>query len=136
MTRPTIDEVLMESAWLWSRRATCSRLSVGAILVKDTRTIATGYNGAPSGMPHCNHWNSDDPCSISVHAEANTLAFAAKKGISTEGATMYVTHAPCAPCARLMVNAGIAEVVWQDVYKSSAGIDVLVAAGVAHRRPF
>lgn len=133
MTRPTIDEILMESAWLWSRRATCSRLSVGAILVKDTRTIATGYNGAAAGMPHCTH-HDDNPCSISVHAEANALAFAAKKGISTEGSAMYVTHAPCAPCARLMLNAGITEVVFQDFYKSDAGINVLVAAGVAYRR--
>jgi dCMP deaminase len=141
----------MNTAREWSTRSTCSRLHVGAVLARDTRIIATGYNGAVAGMPHCDHTcrcpavmvTSGDhaavcglitPCTLSVHAEANALAFAARYGVATLGAHLYVTHAPCAPCARLLVNAGVAGVWYGERYRSHEGLDLLTAAGIPATR--
>lgn len=149
MGRPSLNETLLEVARVVARRSTCSRLNVGAVLARDTRVISTGYNGAMAGAVHCrhdctcpptvtrdkrvvhSHWcDSLPPCALAVHAEANALAFAAKHGVSTDGSHLYVTHAPCAPCARLLVNAGVTSVTYADDYRSNDGLDVLHAAGV------
>lgn len=112
-------------------RGTCSRLQVGAIIVRDGRVISSGYNGAPSKMEHCHHPPGDNtPCQISVHAEANAIAFAARYGVSTEGCIMVTTHAPCAECAKLIINAGIIKVVFGRDYRSRDGIKLLDDAGV------
>jgi dCMP deaminase len=141
--RPDHHTVLMDYARNASRRSTCSRLHVGAVLTADTRLISTGYNGAPSGMPHCdhtctcpgdgpNHWTGcpTGPCEISVHAEANAIAFAARYGVRTAGTDMYVTHQPCLSCAKLIINAGIKEVHYAAPYRDDSGIQLLMAAGV------
>lgn len=132
--RISIDETLMEIAWVWSRRGTCSRLQVGSVIAKDTRIISSGYNGAPSGIVPCDHTNSEAPCEIAAHAEENAIVFAAKAGISTEGTTMYCTHLPCARCARLIINAGIKEVVYQESYRSTSGKDLLEAVYIRVRQ--
>lgn len=131
--RPSLDATLLAAAYAWARRSTCSRLQVGAVLARDGRTLSTGYNGAPSGLAHCEHLD-DEPCAVSVHAEANALIFAGRHGVSTEGATLYLTHAPCLGCAGLVVNAGVVEVVYAEPYRSTAGIEALGRARLVVRR--
>ena len=117
--RPSKDEYFMLIAKLVSLRATCPRLRVGAVAVKDGYILATGYNGAPRGMDHCIDVGCiivDDHCHRAVHAEQNVIAMAARKGISLEGATLYVTHFPCDTCFKLVINAGIKEIVYEEMY--------------------
>jgi dCMP deaminase len=120
--RPSWDEYFLELAKLVSKRATCLRRSVGAVLVKDKKILATGYNGAPSGLEHC----ADIGClrerlkipsgerhelCRGLHAEQNVLLQAALYGISTKGSSLYITNQPCIICAKMMINAGIREIV-------------------------
>lgn len=134
----------MEIARVVSESGTCSRLQVGAVLVYARRIISIGYNGAPSGMPHCVHsgmaYSESHPeskgCEIAVHAEANTIAFAAKNGISTEGSKLYVTDSPCVTCAKLLINAGIKEVIYGREYRDERGIGQLLIAGVEVTGPY
>lgn len=123
--RPTKDEYFMLIAKLVSLRATCPRLRVGAVAVKDGYILATGYNGAPRGMDHCIDVGClivDGHCHRAVHAEQNVIAMAARKGISLEGgATLYVTHFPCDTCFKIVVNAGgITEIVYEEMYPNEA----------------
>ncbi|WP_054840541.1 deaminase [Thermococcus sp. JCM 11816] len=124
--RPTKDEYFMLIAKLVSLRATCPRLRVGAVAVKDGYILATGYNGAPrGGMDHCIDVGGclivDGHCHRAVHAEQNVIAMAARKGISLEGgATLYVTHFPCDTCFKLLINAGIREIVYEEMYPNEA----------------
>lgn len=116
----------MQIAHLVATRATCPRRSVGALIVKDRRIVATGYNGAPAGLPHCppggheHEWPTGcmraGHCIRSLHAEQNALLQAAKIGIPCEGATMYVTCQPCNACAKMIVNAGIVRVIYEGDY--------------------
>lgn len=108
---------------------TCSRLQVGALLVKDNRIVSMGYNGTAHGLPHCNHHN-DKPCHASVHAETNVVAFAAKNGISSEGSTMYVTTSPCDSCAGIIINAGVARIKYNLPYRNDNGLLSLKTAGL------
>jgi len=139
MQRITRVGLYMEMAQLVSKRSTCSSAKVGAVLVKNNRVIAHGYAGAPSGMSHCLdvgcdlHYSSQDDrnhCLRTVHAEANVVAFAAREGIATAGATMYCTHRPCGTCAKLLINAGIVRVVYLYPYGSEDGLSLLCRAGV------
>lgn len=122
----------MFAALLWATRSTCQRLQVGAVLAKGGRTISTGYNGAPSGLPHCNEDNckSQTQCKRTVHAEMNAILFAARYGISTEGTELYTTHSPCIDCAKAIINAGIKRVYYLEEYRSQDGIELLELAGV------
>lgn len=125
------DYAFMEMAKIFATYSTCSRLRVGAVLVRERRIFSTGYNGAPSGLAHCYHAEGDDrPCEKAVHAEANVIAFAAKHGVSTEGSTLYTTHAPCINCAKLIINAGIAKVIYGETYRETAGESILGQAGI------
>jgi len=138
-TRITRDEMFIRMAEIVACRSTCSRAQVGAVLVQHNRAIAIGYAGAPSGMPHCidvgcdTHYIEKDDrehCFRTVHAEANVIAFSAKEGIKTNGATLYCTHKPCENCAKLLINAGIVKVVYLNDYGSHDGLSLLQAAGV------
>lgn len=120
---------MLLTAELWARRATCSRLSVGAVLARDGRILTTAYNGPPAGQPHCLH-EDDEPCTQSVHAEANALLWAARHGVSALGATLYVTHAPCLGCSGLIINSGIEKVVYAQPYRSTDGVARLLDAGL------
>lgn len=131
-----IDRDTLHSAisLLMASRATCTRARVGCVFVKDGRIIVTGYNGAPSGMPHC----TDEGCIISpetggcdrcIHAEAGAISFAARHGISLEGSSLYITHSPCPSCAKLLVNSGVKKVVYRTPYRESA-LQYLVNAGL------
>lgn len=128
MDRPTIDQTLLATARVMAGRGTCSRLQVGAVVARDSRVVSSGWNGSPSGMAHCTHLD-DNPCVISVHAEANAIAFAARAGVSTAGTTLYCTHAPCYDCAKLILNAGITRVVYAEKYRSEEGLTLLKAGG-------
>lgn len=127
------DELLANIAKLVARRSTCLRLLVGAVLAQDGRIVSMGYNGVPAGLPHCEPetCGPDTPCDITVHAEANCIAFAAKTGIATDGATLYTTHSPCNECAKLIINAGIKRVVYWEFYRDDEPIILLEAAGVS-----
>lgn len=152
MERISESEMLMGVARVIASRSTCSRANVGALLAVYGRIIATGYNGAPSGMPHCNHdcdcdhsklmsfrahspqCNSLKPCYVSVHAEANAIAFAAKYGTRTQGSVLYCTLAPCFTCSQLLINAGVSKVVFGDEYRATDGVKLLWDAGVKINR--
>ncbi len=122
--RPTWDEYFIMIAKLAATRSTCLAFPVGAVIVKDRQVLATGYNGSPSGSAHCTAqgfcYPGLDSCDASsslpsraVHAEANAIAQAAKHGISTDGATIYVTLEPCVSCLKLIISAGIKEVFYE-----------------------
>lgn len=128
--RPSEDEVLLDIAGQVARRGTCSRLHVGAVLARDGRVLATGRNGAPAGLAHCTH-NDKEPCTASVHAEMNAIAFAARHQGGAYGATLYLTHSPCLACSGLLINAGIARVVYRHRYRIATGVERLRAAGIA-----
>ncbi len=122
-TRPGWDEYFMQVAEVVSRRSTCIRRNVGAVIVKDKRILTTGYNGAPSGLPHCidvgclreqlgiPSGERHEICR-GLHAEQNALIQAAKYGISVQGSTIYSTHEPCSLCAKMLINADIVRVVY------------------------
>lgn len=117
-----------------SARSTCKRASVGSVIAKDGRIISTGYVGSPSGLAHCTDVDClqgpDGGCVRTVHAEANAITFAARHGISTDGSTLYSTHSPCGSCAKLIINAGIVRVVYDQRYRLAGGLHLLMAAGV------
>jgi len=134
MERPSWDAYFMEIAKLVSTRATCRRRSVGALIVRDKHIVATGYNGAPRGLPHCPPDGPDKDwpegcmraghCIRSLHAEQNALLQAAKIGVSCDGATMYVTCQPCNMCAKMIINAGIAKVIYEGEYPDEFSLEL------------
>lgn len=131
LRRLSRDELLVNIAQLVAKRSTCQRASVGAILAREGRIFSMGYNGAPAGLPHCDH-GSDNliPCRRTVHAEANAIAFAAKNGVPTNLCDLYCTHSPCNDCAKLIINAGIARVIYVEPYRDPDPIQLLHDAGV------
>lgn len=133
--RPPMDETLMAIASLMAERSTCQRAHVGAVIALEGRIITTGFNGAPAGLPHCDHDDSFmPPCVNAVHAETNAIAFAAKHGLTIKDATIFTTHSPCIPCAQLIINAGIIRVVAGQLYRVSAGWTLLQNAGITTER--
>jgi dCMP deaminase len=102
-------------------RATCDRLRVGAILVRDKRIISSGYNGSLPGQPHCDtvgHLMIEGHCQRTNHSEANLIAQAAKFGENTNETTVYVTHHPCPTCLKLLISAGITRIVYGKPYRT------------------
>ncbi len=121
--RPDWDSYFMTLAAVAATRSTCLRRQVGAVIVRDGQIISTGYNGSPKGTPHCAetgclreklHIPSGERHEIcrGSHAEMNAIAQAASVGVSTSGASLYCTHAPCAFCSKAIINAGIRRVVY------------------------
>ncbi len=140
--RPTWDEYFMQIAELVSSRSTCLRRHVGAILVKDRRIIATGYNGAPARIAHCAEVGclrqqlgipSGERHEIcrGIHAEQNGIIQAALHGVSTQGAVLYCTTQPCAQCAKMLINAGVERIVYRGGYPDSLARELLEEAGIA-----
>lgn len=128
-------EKLLDHAHIEAAEGTCNRLKVGAVIALGGRVISSGYNGAPSKLPHCGDecYPHGPPCKRAVHAEANAIAFAAKHGIATDGATMVSTDSPCLSCARLIINAGIREVFYSREYRDIQPLEELQQAGVLTR---
>ena len=132
--RPGWDEYFMDVARTVATRATCPRASVGAVLVREHRILTTGYNGAPRHVAHCTEVGCEmvaGHCVRSTHAEANAVVQAALHGIGVDGATAYCTHQPCVHCAKLLISAGIARIVYGEAYVDSFAQQLLAEAGVA-----
>lgn len=118
--RPRWDDIFMDVAIRMSKRSTCNRLAVGAVLVQDNRTIMQGYNGSLPGHEHCNDVGClihEGGCKRTVHAEQNVINFCARKGIPMDGTTLYVTHYPCPDCMKAINSVGIKEVVYGEHYE-------------------
>jgi dCMP deaminase len=110
----------MKIAVTVAERSTCDRAHVGAVLVKDKRILTTGFNGSPAGLPHCDdagHLLVEGHCVRTIHAETNAIIQAALHGVSTKGATCYVTHFPCINCTKTLINAGITRIVYLNDYR-------------------
>ena len=144
-TRPSWDEYFLEIAGIVSKRSTCLRRKVGAVVVKERRILATGYNGTPSKIEHCAQTGClreklnipsgqrHELCR-GLHAEQNALLQAALYGISLKGSTMYITNLPCIICAKMIINAGIKEVVICGSYPDKMASEFLRQAKVKVRR--
>lgn len=129
------DRYFADMALLASKRSTCLRRQVGAVVVKNRHVVATGYNGAPTGIPHCEEsgclreklgvpsGQRHELCR-GVHAEQNAIIQAAKHGVSLVGGTLYCTHHPCAICLKMIVNVEIAEVVYLYGYVDELASDI------------
>lgn len=137
--RPTWDEYFMTLAAAVATRSTCGRRAVGAVLVRDRRILATGYNGSPPGFPHCIEVDClmvDGHCVRTTHAEVNVIIQAALHGVSTKGAALYCTSAPCLACTKILIGSGIVRIVYRDEYHDALAEKFLVAAGIPlERRP-
>lgn len=132
-TRPSWDEYFLRIAKEVATRATCPRRSVGAVIVLDRRILTTGYNGAPHGLAHCTEVGCkivDGHCQRALHAEQNAILQAALNGVSTRGATVYVTCQPCNTCAKMLINAGIVRVVFEGDYPDPFAMELFEEAGV------
>jgi dCMP deaminase len=140
--RPSWDEYFMDITRLVAKRSTCLRRQVGAILVKDKKILATGYNGAPSRLPHC----LDTGClrqqqgvpsgerhelCRGLHAEQNAIIQAAYHGVGINGATLYCTNHPCAICSKMIINAGIEKIVYDEGYADDLAAGMLKESGTA-----
>ena len=142
MNRPSWDEYFMEMAELTAKRSSCLRRNVGAVIVKDKRAIATGYNGAPMGIAHCEEKGGCLRQQLGVpsgqrhelcralHAEQNAIIQAASMGHAIEGGTIYITHQPCVICAKMIVIAGIKRIVVKAGYPDELAIEILDEAGL------
>lgn len=149
--RPTMLAVLSEMAQSIAQRSTCDRLNVGALIYDDRGVILSGgYNGALAGMPHCIHpcgcgaaergspadsRHSDEcdfvkPCLVSMHAEANAIVWAARRGVATEGHNLIVTQSPCYRCSQLIIQAGIKSVRFLTMYRDGSGLALMLDAGL------
>jgi dCMP deaminase len=139
--RPSWDEYFLGIARLVSTRSTCLRRRVGAVVVKDKQILATGYNGAPTGITHCDEvgclreklkvpsGQRHEICRA-LHAEQNAFLQAARHGVNLNGATLYVTVQPCAICAKMIINAGINKIVIEGEYPDDFAVGFLKEAGV------
>jgi dCMP deaminase len=135
----------MDIAEQVSGRSTCLRRHIGAVLVKDKRILATGYNGPPSGLAHCDEVGclreergiesgSRHELCRGLHAEQNAVIQAAKHGIPIDGAAVYCTHQPCILCAKILLNAGVVDIAFRDAYPDPLSEELLAEAGVTPRR--
>ena len=139
--RPSWDEYFMEMAELARKRSTCLRRGVGAVIVKDNRVIATGYNGVPRGIRHCEETGClrqqlnvpsgkmHELCR-GLHAEQNAIIQAACMGSSIEGGTLYCTTQPCVICTKMIINAGIKRVVIKESYPDALAQEMAAEAGL------
>lgn len=134
--RPSWDEYFLKLAMLASERATCPRMHVGCVLVKDRFVLATGYNGSLPGQPHCDDVGClivDNHCVRTNHAEINALVQAARHGVNVSGSTAYITNMSCTTCAKALIAAGIKRVVvfsdFHDTlatkFYSEAGVEIV-----------
>lgn len=115
--RPTWDEYFTELARVTSTRSSCERLQVGCVFVRDNRVISQGYNGYMAGCPHISIVR-DNHEQATIHAEQNAIADCAKRGVSCEGTTAYITHFPCIICMRLLIASGIKTIKYIEDYKN------------------
>lgn len=141
MKRPGWDQYFMEITSIVARRSTCLRRQVGALLVKDRNILASGYNGAPSGVVHCldvgclrerlsvQSGERHELCR-GLHAEQNAIIQAAKHGTNINGSTLYCTTLPCGICAKMLINAGVLRIVYQEGYPDPLAGEMIAEAGI------
>ena len=141
MNRPSWDEYFMEMADLARKRTTCIRRGVGAVIVKDNRVLASGYNGVPKGITHCGEagclrqqlnvpsGKQHELCR-GLHAEQNAIIQAACLGVPIEGSTLYCTTQPCVICTKMIINAGIKRVVIKEPYPDELAEAMMKEAGI------
>jgi dCMP deaminase len=127
--RPSWDQYFQTITRQVAERSTCLRAKVGAVIVRDKNILATGYNGAPAGLPHCTEvgcliYKSTTPegevvenCFRTIHAEINAIAQAAKNGAAIRDASIYLTHTPCIHCFKVLINTGIVRICYEKEYK-------------------
>ena len=139
--RVSWDEYFMEIVQVVSKRSTCLRRQVGAVLVKDNRILATGYNGAPSKISHCSELGClrmaenipsgerHELCR-GLHAEQNAIIQAALYGVSVQGADLYSTCQPCILCAKMLINVGVKRIIYKGAYPDKMSLDMLEEAGI------
>jgi len=139
--RPSWDKYFMDMAELARTRTTCLRRGVGAVIVKDNRVVATGYNGTPRGITHCSETGClreklnvpsgqrHELCR-GLHAEQNAIIQAACTGASIEGATLYCTTQPCSICTKMIINSGIKRIVIKESYPDELGQSMIKEAGI------
>ncbi|NMB45259.1 MAG: dCMP deaminase family protein [Firmicutes bacterium] len=135
----------MEIAHLVAKRSTCLRRQVGAVLIRNRHILSTGYNGAPSGLEHCldigclrqelgiPSGQQQEICR-GIHAEQNAIIQAALHGVSTEGATLYCTTQPCSQCAKMLINAGVKQIIYEGDYPDELARQLLEEAQLTVRR--
>lgn len=141
MARPSWEDYFMRITHLVAERSTCLRRKVGAILVKDRHILSSGYNGVPSGLSHCEQagcirekmaipsGERHELCR-GLHAEQNAIIQAALYGTQIEGATLYSTHLPCILCAKMLINARIKEIIYEEGYPDPLASEMLNEAGI------
>ena len=138
MQRISWDEYFMAQSHLLSLRSTCSRLSVGATIVKDKRIVSGGYNGSIKGDEHCIDVGCkvvEGHCVRTIHAEINAILQCSIFGVGTEGATIYVTHFPCLNCTKSIIQAGIKEICYANDYRNNEyARELLEKSGVVVRK--
>lgn len=125
-----LDRRYLRMAKIWAENSYCRRRQVGAIIVKDSMIISDGFNGTPSGFENVCEDEDGHTKPYVLHAEANAITKVARSNNSSEGATLYVTSSPCIECAKLIIQAGIRRVVFDEMYRLCDGIDLLRRAGV------
>ena len=141
MTRPTWNELFVETTLLFAKRSSCLKAQQAALLIKDNRIISFGVNGSPAGHINCNEYSEEicgkdtnGSCFLGIHAEQNAIGYAARNGINTDGCTIYCTQSPCSSCAKLVAAAGIKEFLYIDRYRLADGIKFLEQSHVNIKR--
>jgi len=141
MARPTWDQYFIDITHLVSTRSTCLRRQVGALLVKDRNILATGYNGTPSGIRHCEETGClrerlkvpsgerHELCR-GLHAEQNAIIQAARHGVNIDGSTLYCTTMPCIICTKMLINAGIRRIVYDEGYADELAREMVEESGI------
>ena len=125
-----LDRRYLRMAFIWAENSYCQRRKEGALLVKDKMIISDGYNGTPAGFENVCEDENGVTRPYVLHAEANAISKVARSNNSSEDSTLYITASPCLECAKLIIQAGIRRVVFNDLYRLSDGIDLLRRAGV------
>lgn len=125
-----LDVRYLKMARIWAENSYCKRRQVGALIVKDKMIISDGYNGTPVGFENICEDENNVTKPYVLHAEANAITKIARSGNNSDGATLYVTAAPCIECAKLIIQAGISRVIYSEEYRIEDGIDLLRRAGI------
>ncbi len=125
-----LDKRYLRMSRIWSENSYCQRRKVGAILVKNSMIISDGFNGTPSGFENICEDEDGQTKPYVLHAEANAISKVARSNNSSDGSTLYVTASPCLECAKLIIQAGIKRVVFNELYRLSTGVELLERAGV------
>lgn len=125
-----LDVRYLKMARIWAENSYCKRRQVGALIVKDKMIISDGYNGTPSGFENICEDENNVTKPYVLHAEANAITKIARSSNNSDGATLYVTAAPCIECAKLIIQAGISRVIYSEEYRIEDGINLLRRAGI------